>query len=82
MRSIASHLEKAERAYDQIDPSSLLDESLVEVFIEKKRQLDQASHIINHVATNYDDFLILLGSEEPQNILVLNQNQDELRAGG
>lgn len=34
------------------------------------------------VLSDYDSYLEFLGSKEPKNILILNQNQDELRASG
>lgn len=78
---IANNLVSAKEAYDKIDVNQLWDEALAKTFLEKKRQLDQAANITQYVHQNYEEFLDLIGRSQPKNILILNQNQDELRAG-
>lgn len=80
LKKIHTHLQKATQNYNEISENSFSDPALAKTFTQKREQLSEWGHILKTIINNYDQYLLFLGAQEPKNILILNQNQDELRA--
>lgn len=82
LEKVVSTLESALAQYDAMDVSAFPDQALVQKFQDARLKLRQAAKWGRFTLDNWKLAMDALGESYPVKLLVLNQNRDELRAGG